>query len=47
MADREKIILDDVSAVFPAGEVSAILGPSGAGKVRQNLSSPGQSSVGD
>lgn len=27
-----KVILDDVSAVFPAGQVSAILGPSGAGK---------------
>lgn len=27
-----KVILDDVSATFPAGQVSAILGPSGAGK---------------
>lgn len=27
-----KVILDDVSAIFPAGQVSAILGPSGAGK---------------
>jgi ABC-type multidrug transport system ATPase subunit len=28
----EKVILRDVSAVFPAGQVSAIIGPSGAGK---------------
>lgn len=30
---KKKTILDDVSVKFPAGEVSAILGPSGAGKV--------------
>jgi ABC-type multidrug transport system ATPase subunit len=32
LTDLRKVILDDTSAVFPAGEVSAILGPSGAGK---------------
>ncbi|ORY27652.1 P-loop containing nucleoside triphosphate hydrolase protein [Naematelia encephala] len=30
--EKRRTILDSVSAVFPAGEVSAILGPSGAGK---------------
>lgn len=30
--NAHRVILDDVSASFPAGEVSAILGPSGAGK---------------
>lgn len=29
---KRKVLLDDVSARFPAGEISAILGPSGAGK---------------
>lgn len=32
MKNARKLILDDVSALFPAGQVSAILGPSGAGK---------------
>jgi ABC-type multidrug transport system ATPase subunit len=34
---KKKTILDDVSVKFPAGEVSAILGPSGAGKVSPAL----------
>ncbi|GJN93059.1 hypothetical protein Rhopal_006104-T1 [Rhodotorula paludigena] len=29
---QDKVILEDVSASFPAGQVSAIMGPSGAGK---------------
>jgi ABC-type multidrug transport system ATPase subunit len=30
---QEKTILDDVSVEFPAGQLSVVLGPSGAGKV--------------
>lgn len=33
LKNKKRVILDDVSARFPAGEISTILGPSGAGKV--------------
>jgi ABC-type multidrug transport system fused ATPase/permease subunit len=36
---EEKYMLKDVDAVFPAGELTVILGGSGAGKVKQPYSS--------